>query len=460
MEPKRSYFLTILFILTDLLVLSAVYFLSSIIWATAWSQEKFVFQVLFWFIPLSWAIISFMFNVYNDRMIQIGRSWNIRKISIGFISMVAVILLVVVFGKFKISRSALILFLLLDWVSLLGSGYVRNQFLGFIRSKGFSPRSIAFIGDEVEIQTLREWIAWHPERGFQDANFVEFNSDEPNEILLDRITGVAENKLLLELALGSFNESYPATDDIVNLAEEYGLRVYLRSNISLNNARRLEETLWGPFVVNRVRQEPLNDLRARFVKRAVDLLIAIPVLLLVFWWFYLLAAILIKTNAKGPAVIRQKRIGQNGEPFNCYKFRTMTLNEDSAHGKGQITQVGDKRVTWIGRVLRKTNLDELPQFINVLLGEMSVAGPRPHMVEEDEKISILLDKYRIRRFVKPGITGWAAVHGFRGGTDDMDLMQKRVDYDIYYIMNWTPWLDTKIFVWTVWKMLTFTTGGR
>ena len=460
MEPKRSYFLTILFILTDLLVLSAVYFLSSIIWATAWSQEKFVFQVLFWFIPLSWAIISFMFNVYNDRMIQIGRSWNIRKISIGFISMVAVILLVVVFGKFKISRSALILFLLLDWVSLLGSGYVRNQFLGFIRSKGFSPRSIAFIGDEVEIQTLREWIAWHPERGFQDANFVEFNSDEPNEILLDRITGVAENKLLLELALGSFNESYPATDDIVNLAEEYGLRVYLRSNISLNNAKRLEETLWGPFVVNRVRQEPLNDLRARFVKRAVDLLIAIPVLLLVFWWFYLLAAILIKTNAKGPAVIRQKRIGQNGEPFNCYKFRTMTLNEDSAHGKGQITQVGDKRVTWIGRVLRKTNLDELPQFINVLLGEMSVAGPRPHMVEEDEKISILLDKYRIRRFVKPGITGWAAVHGFRGGTDDMDLMQKRVDYDIYYIMNWTPWLDTKIFVWTVWKMLTFTTGGR
>ena len=460
MEPKRSYLLTILFILTDLLVLSAVYFLSSIIWATAWSQEKFVFQVLFWFIPLSWAIISFMFNVYNDRMIQIGRSWNIRKISIGFISMVAVILLVVVFGKFKISRSALILFLLLDWVSLLGSGYVRNQFLGFIRSKGFSPRSIAFIGDEVEIQTLREWIAWHPERGFQDANFVEFNSDEPNEILLDRITGVAENKLLLELALGSFNESYPATDDIVNLAEEYGLRVYLRSNISLNNAKRLEETLWGPFVVNRVRQEPLNDLRARFVKRAVDLLIAIPVLLLVFWWFYLLAAILIKTNAKGPAVIRQKRIGQNGEPFNCYKFRTMTLNEDSAHGKGQITQVGDKRVTWIGRVLRKTNLDELPQFINVLLGEMSVAGPRPHMVEEDEKISILLDKYRIRRFVKPGITGWAAVHGFRGGTDDMDLMQKRVDYDIYYIMNWTPWLDTKIFVWTVWKMLTFTTGGR
>ena len=189
-------------------------------------------------------------------------------------------------------------------------------------------------------------------------------------------------------------------------------------------------------------------------------MIAIPVLLLVFWWFYLLAAILIKTNAKGPAVIRQKRIGQNGEPFNCYKFRTMTLNEDSAHGKGQITQVGDKRVTWIGRVLRKTNLDELPQFINVLLGEMSVAGPRPHMVEEDEKISILLDKYRIRRFVKPGITGWAAVHGFRGGTDDMDLMQKRVDYDIYYIMNWTPWLDTKIFVWTVWKMLTFTTGGR
>ncbi len=460
MEPKRSYSLLIFFLLIDLLILSGVYFLSSQIWVSAWSQEKFVFQVLLWFIPLSWAAISMQLNIYTDRLIQSGRYGNIRKISIGFIVMVGMVFLMVVMGKFRLSRSALLLFLTLDWVALLGSGYVRNEFLGFIRSKGYSPRSIAFVGDKIEIQSLEEWISMHPEQGFQETNIIQIQDGQINAKILDQIQTIADEKELVEIALGSFHESYPEVGDIINLAEEYGLRVYLYSNISPKLIKKSDARFWGPFTVTKVRQEPLNDLRARFNKRGVDLLITIPVLLLVFWWFYLLAAILIKTNSKGPAVFRQKRIGKNGEVFACYKFRTMRLNEECVHGTGQITQIGDKRVTWIGRILRKTNLDELPQFLNVLKGEMSVAGPRPHMVEEDGIISKLLDKYKIRRFVKPGITGWAAVHGYRGGTDDMELMQKRVDYDIYYIEHWSRWLDTKIFFWTIWKMLTFSTGGK
>jgi len=136
------------------------------------------------------------------------------------------------------------------------------------------------------------------------------------------------------------------------------------------------------------------------------------------------------------------------------------MNHSSSAGQLGITQENDRRITLIGRLLRASNLDELPQFINVIKGEMSIVGPRPHMVEEDEAISKLLHKYKIRRFVKPGITGWAAVNGYRGGTDNMDLMQKRVDYDIYYLENWTPWLDTKIMFITTWKMLTFSTGGK
>jgi putative colanic acid biosynthesis UDP-glucose lipid carrier transferase len=460
MEPKRSYLLPAIYLVVDILLLSGVYYLSSRIWVPAWSNETFVFGALLWLIPLGWVVISLLLNIYTERLIQSGRHGNMRKITIGFVLLVGFILLVVVFGKYKLSRSAFFLFLLLDWLTLLGSAYVRNEFLGFIRSKGYSPRSTAFIGDKSEIQSLRDWISMHPERGYQTTQFIEIQEGETSDSLLGQIRSITSRTELEEIALGSFHETYSGVSDIINLAEEDGLRIYLHSHTPVKLVRKSEIRSWGPFTVTKVRQEPLNDLRARFIKRGVDLLITISVFLLVYWWFYPLIVILIKTNSKGPTVFKQKRIGKNGEVFDCLKFRTMRLNESCVHGRGQITQVGDKRITWIGRILRATNLDELPQFINVIKGEMSVAGPRPHMVEEDEAISKLLDKYKIRRFVKPGITGWAAVNGYRGSTDDMSLMQKRIDCDIYYIENWSPWLDTKILLQTVWNMLTLRTGGK
>lgn len=450
----------ILFLVLDLVILTVVYFLSSNIWVLAWSQEKFVFHIPTWLIPLTWALISFLLNIYNDRIIQAGPARNIRKITEGYALLVGVILLVIVFGKFKFSRSVLFFFLLLDWAVLLGSGYVRSKLLGILRSMGYSPRHITFVGNQEEIDELQDWISSHPEKGFQEVKIFKYNPGESMDLLLKQIRSVADSEILEELVLGSFHESSPDAERLIDLAEEYGLRVFLHSQFSRKQKKESKVTMWGPFLAIRVRQEPLNGTRARIVKRGVDLAITIPVLIFGFWWFYLLMLILIKSTSKGPAIFLQKRIGKDGEPFNCYKFRTMRLNQSSANGRGPITQCKDKRITWIGRFLRVTNLDELPQLINVLKGEMSLAGPRPHMVEEDETVSQLLNKYRIRRFVKPGITGWAAVNGYRGGTDDMELMQRRVDYDIYYIENWTPWLDTKIFFMTLWKMLTFNTGGK
>jgi len=168
----------------------------------------------------------------------------------------------------------------------------------------------------------------------------------------------------------------------------------------------------------------------------------------------------IKFSSKGPVVIRQNRIGVDGIQFKCMKFRTMVSNKSAEKGYSHLTSEDDSRITWIGKVLRKTNLDELPQFLNVLMGYMSVVGPRPHMVSEEQEIADKIDKYRIRRFVKPGITGLAAITGFRGGTENLNLMQKRIDHDIQYIENWSIWLDIKISIITFWQMLTLRTGAH
>ena len=138
--------------------------------------------------------------------------------------------------------------------------------------------------------------------------------------------------------------------------------------------------------------------------------------------------------------------GLKGEDFDCYKFRTMHVNEDS--DKLQAVK-NDPRKTKVGDFLRKTNIDEIPQFFNVLKGDMSVVGPRPHMLKHTEDYSALIDTYMIRHFVKPGLTGWAQVNGFRGETKKLEQMERRVEMDVWYIENWTPWLDFKIVVKTI-----------
>ena len=157
-------------------------------------------------------------------------------------------------------------------------------------------------------------------------------------------------------------------------------------------------------------------------------------------------AIAVKCSSRGPVFFRQKRTGIHGKDFYCYKFRTMRVNADA--DKVQATE-HDPRKTRIGDFLRRSSLDELPQFFNVLLGNMSVVGPRPHMVSHTEEYMKLIDKYMIRHAVKPGITGWAQVSGYRGGTKHLWQMEKRVQYDVWYITNWNFFLDVKIVFLTV-----------
>jgi putative colanic acid biosynthesis UDP-glucose lipid carrier transferase len=157
-------------------------------------------------------------------------------------------------------------------------------------------------------------------------------------------------------------------------------------------------------------------------------------------------AILIKLTSRGPVFFAQLRSGRNNKSFYCYKFRTLRVNKEA--DSTQVT-MNDTRITPLGRFLRKTNIDELPQFINVLMGDMSVVGPRPHMLRHTEDYSRLLNEYMVRHFVKPGVTGWAQVHGFRGEIRRKEQLRRRIEHDIWYLENWSLWLDLRIILLTI-----------
>ncbi|RMH22386.1 MAG: undecaprenyl-phosphate glucose phosphotransferase, partial [Gammaproteobacteria bacterium] len=185
-------------------------------------------------------------------------------------------------------------------------------------------------------------------------------------------------------------------------------------------------------------------------KRIEDLFLA-SLSLLCLWPLLLLIAIGVKMSSPGPVLFRQRRHGLDDKVFYVYKFRTMTVCEDD--GNIQQAQRDDPRVTRFGAFLRKTSLDELPQLFNVLKGEMSLVGPRPHALAHNEEYKQLINRYVWRHKVRPGLTGWAQVNGWRGETDTLEKMQKRVEHDLWYIANWSIWLDIRILLMTVWIVL-------
>jgi putative colanic acid biosynthesis UDP-glucose lipid carrier transferase len=194
--------------------------------------------------------------------------------------------------------------------------------------------------------------------------------------------------------------------------------------------------------------QPISSGLNGIVKDLFDRAFAIVALVLLLPLFIVIG-ICIKATSPGPIFFRQPRLGLNGRKFNVYKFRTMKLHQE--HGSVTQATKDDPRITPIGGFLRRTSLDELPQFVNVLLGDMSVVGPRPHALQHNEMYKDLLELYMLRHRVKPGITGWAQIHGYRGETDTVDKMAKRVQFDLHYIQNWSLWMDIRIIAWTAFK---------
>ena len=237
--------------------------------------------------------------------------------------------------------------------------------------------------------------------------------------------------------------------DLVDFSDQNLIRFKVIPDFSGFPLRRVNIDFFDNVPVLSFRKEPLKDNINRLLKRLFDILFSSLVILLILSWLYPLLAFLIKISSKGPILFKQKRSGLDNNEFMCLKFRSMKQNSDA--DSKQATK-NDNRVTKLGSFLRKSSLDEFPQFFNVLNGDMSIVGPRPHMLAHTDQYSALIKKYMVRQLVKPGITGAAQVRGFRGETKELIEMEGRVKWDVWYIENWSLLLDINIILRTVFNI--------
>lgn len=326
------------------------------------------------------------------------------------------------------------------------------------RIHGGNHRQLIILGAGSVAQKVYNATVKNLEYGYRFIGFFDDRAKEDYKVDPSLVKGSLADveKFAEEFGADEIICALPAGDDrkalpILRFAENNLIRFYIvpdfmrfiRKSVSLT-------TLADSIPIISLREEPLKAGMNRFLKRSFDILFSLAFTVFVFPILFIVLGTIIKSTSKGPIFFLQKRTGKEGKEFTCIKFRTMTVNKDA--DEKQATK-GDARVTKIGAFMRKTNLDEMPQFLNVLVGDMSIVGPRPHMLKHTEIYSHLIDKYMVRHFAKPGITGWAQVTGFRGETKDLSEMEGRIKQDVWYIENWTFWLDLKIIFKTVANMI-------
>lgn len=237
---------------------------------------------------------------------------------------------------------------------------------------------------------------------------------------------------------------------LVNFAERNMIRFFLIPDFYGYIKRKLVLHSLQSIPVIAIRPEPLQKIYNRILKRAFDIAFSLVVVITILPVVYIVFGLLIKLTSKGPILFRQQRTGLHGKVFNCYKFRTMVLNEED---NSQTTWRKDPRITAVGAFMRRTSIDELPQFINTLIGNMSVVGPRPHMIQQTDLYNQLIDRFMIRHLIKPGITGWAQISGYRGETRTIEQMESRFKKDVWYLENWSFALDIKIIAVTIYQLI-------
>lgn len=335
--------------------------------------------------------------------------------------------------------------------------FLFRYIMGYFRTKGWHVNRIAIIGAGDLGKRLASSLIDAKMLGYSPVAFFDDDINKKNTSINGvQVNGTIEDFLSNNHFASKYDEIYitlplraeKRIKEVLNGLADSTVTVKFIPDCFAFDLLHSRMTDIGGIPIISVYDSPLNNLTNKFFKRIEDFFLSIIILMLISP-ILIMIAIVIKVTSNGPVLFKQKRYGLNGKDIMVWKFRTMNVMENGE----SITQTikNDSRLTPIGMFLRRTSLDELPQFFNTLTGRMSIVGPRPHAKAHNEQYRKLIQKYMLRHTVKPGITGWAQINGLRGETETLDKMEKRVQFDLYYIDNWSFWLDIKIILLTIVK---------
>lgn len=330
---------------------------------------------------------------------------------------------------------------------------VFRSILKGLRSKGKNLRYVVLVGSTSNNIEMYYELSDDPSTGYRVNGYFD---DEPNPEMPSQCPYLGrpeeipnylkDNSYIHYLFCCLPSRRSELIIQIINYCENHLVHFYSVPNLHNYLHNRVYFNMMGNVPYLSLRQDPLSRPENKLLKRAFDIVFSLLFLCTLFPIILIIVTIVTKLTMPGPIFFKQKRNGLNDKEFYCYKFRSMKVNKEA--DTLQATKDDPRKTRW-GNIMRKTNIDELPQFINVLLGDMSIVGPRPHMLKHTEEYSKLINKYMVRHFVKPGITGWSQVTGYRGETKELKDMEGRVIGDIWYIEHWSFWLDIYIIYKTV-----------
>lgn len=459
-KDNQKYF-NRLHVLIDAIVIAASYILA---WFLKFKSGLFplepgtgvlpmetYFSLLYGIVPM-YLILYYICNLYTPKRAS-GRKvelYNIIKANSAGIGIILGGLYLL--DQKDFSRSMLVIFYICNIVFETGIRNVLRSFLRKIRKKGYNVKYVLLVGysraAEEYINRIRVNPQWgYVVRGILDDNVPRGTLYKGVKVLgrIDNLFVILPENKLDEIAITLALENYDRLESIVNLCEKSGVHTkFIPDYNSVIPSKPYTEDLQGLPVIN-IRHVPLTNTLNLISKRLVDIIgsflgivLSSPIMLL--------CAIVIKATSKGPVIFKQERVGLHNKPFYMYKFRSMEVQQENTEKKAW-TVKDDPRVTKVGKFMRKTSIDELPQLFNILKGNMSLVGPRPERPLFVEKFKEEIPRYMIKHQVRPGLTGWAQVNGYRGDTS----IRKRIEYDLYYIENWTMGFDIKILFLTIFK---------
>ena len=455
---QRSIFLYKL--LSDLLLLNCA-FLASAVYSQSWEilLEKYYMFFLLIGLNLLWIVTSNYVNFYDDFF---SRNFPVQLSNIlnnSLFQLIITITFIFLAKENLFTRYFIVYYFLLLVLFISIRVIIFRKILKFLRRKGKNIRDLIIVGEGELSENFKNMILSNPDFGYSFKGIISANSglnQNSSKVLIENLENSFLKTKVDDAVIALSEESRQLLENIIKLCDKYAVKVHIIPDYYNLVSKRFQLSTLGNFPIITARREPLNEVQWRLVKRSFDILFSFFVTILILSWLFPLIFMISLMVDKGPVFFVQDRLGTRNKKFKCIKFRTMKYEKVTVD-KFYPAIENDPRITGLGKILRKYNIDELPQFINVLLGDMSVVGPRPHAISYNNLYSQIVDEIRLRQNVKPGITGWAQIHGLRGDVTNEEENRKRtkqrIDYDLWYIENWSFTLDIQIIFLTIWQMI-------